>query len=63
MVANLLHRRQHTSIEFSCYQYLKDVQHNFPLKKKKTTTDSKISNHGFDHGTGEMKLFMAGKIE
>lgn len=35
MVATLLHRRQHTSIEFSCYQYLKDVQHNFPLKKKK----------------------------
>lgn len=61
MVATLLHRRQHTSIEISCYQYLKHVQHNFPLKKKKGS--SKISNHGFDHGTGEMKLFMAGKIE
>ena len=48
----------------SCYQYLKHVQHNFPLKKKKKKKQSsKISNHGFDHGTGEMKLFMAGKIE
>lgn len=63
MVATLWHRRQHTSIEFSCYQYLKDVQHKFPFKKKKKQQSSKISNHGFDHGTGEMKLFMAGKIE